>query len=205
MSEHNAFPGGDTRFDLVWHLRRSNVPARSAEMREPTFASSAPEYPDCPRHICSRKPERKSSSSTTAPSGGGESGRTTAHLANAMDDWIYVLEHVHGDEARVSLCRAMARPSNRSSKSCAPKRSTAISSASTDFFSAATMASTCSTPSCAAHRVGWTSVVAARSMPHVDYNFRPVPSLSESGSVPSLEVSRRLGGRDRAPRWTYLL
>jgi len=32
------------------------------------------------------------------PIGGGESGRTTAHLSNAMDDRIYVLEHVHGEE-----------------------------------------------------------------------------------------------------------
>jgi len=32
------------------------------------------------------------------PIGGGESGRTTAHLTNAMDDYIYVLEHVHGAE-----------------------------------------------------------------------------------------------------------
>src|SRR5438270_3164021 len=32
------------------------------------------------------------------PIGGGESARTTAHLANAMDDRIYVLEHVHGSE-----------------------------------------------------------------------------------------------------------
>ena len=32
------------------------------------------------------------------PVGDGESGRTTAHLANAMDDWIFVLEHVHGED-----------------------------------------------------------------------------------------------------------
>jgi len=32
------------------------------------------------------------------PIGGGESARTTAHLSNAMDDRIYVLEHVHGEE-----------------------------------------------------------------------------------------------------------
>ncbi|MGH9888811.1 MAG: NAD(P)/FAD-dependent oxidoreductase, partial [bacterium] len=32
------------------------------------------------------------------PIGGGESGRTTAHLTNAMDDRIYVLEHVHGSD-----------------------------------------------------------------------------------------------------------
>lgn len=32
------------------------------------------------------------------PIGGGESGRTTAHLTNAMDDRIYVLEHIHGED-----------------------------------------------------------------------------------------------------------
>ena len=31
------------------------------------------------------------------PIGGGESGRTTAHLTDAMDDRIYWLEHVHGE------------------------------------------------------------------------------------------------------------
>src|SRR5438270_9737381 len=31
------------------------------------------------------------------PIGGGESGRTTAHLTWAMDDRIYNLEHVHGE------------------------------------------------------------------------------------------------------------
>lgn len=36
------------------------------------------------------------------PIGGGETGRTTAHLTNAFDDRIYVLEHVHGpDGARM--------------------------------------------------------------------------------------------------------
>jgi len=32
------------------------------------------------------------------PIGGGESGRTTAHLTDAIDDRIYVLEHVHGPD-----------------------------------------------------------------------------------------------------------
>lgn len=30
------------------------------------------------------------------PIGGGETGRTTAHLANALDDRYYLLEHLHG-------------------------------------------------------------------------------------------------------------
>src|SRR3954470_2436092 len=33
------------------------------------------------------------------PVGGGETGRTTAHLTAAMDDRIFVLEKVHGAEA----------------------------------------------------------------------------------------------------------
>jgi glycine/D-amino acid oxidase-like deaminating enzyme/nitrite reductase/ring-hydroxylating ferredoxin subunit len=32
------------------------------------------------------------------PIGGGETGRTTAHLTNAMDDRIFVLEKVHGED-----------------------------------------------------------------------------------------------------------
>jgi glycine/D-amino acid oxidase-like deaminating enzyme len=32
------------------------------------------------------------------PIGGGESGRTTAHLTDAIDDRIYVLEHIHGPD-----------------------------------------------------------------------------------------------------------
>src|SRR5438093_11019959 len=32
------------------------------------------------------------------PIGGGETGRTTAHLTWAMDDGVYSLEHVHGQE-----------------------------------------------------------------------------------------------------------
>jgi len=32
------------------------------------------------------------------PIGGGESGRTTAHLASALDDRFYHLEHLHGQE-----------------------------------------------------------------------------------------------------------
>ena len=32
------------------------------------------------------------------PIGGGETGRTTAHLTGAMDDRIYELEHIHGEE-----------------------------------------------------------------------------------------------------------
>ena len=38
------------------------------------------------------------------PIGGGETGRTTAHLADAMDDGIHWLEHVHGREgARLTV------------------------------------------------------------------------------------------------------
>src|SRR5688500_11382074 len=38
------------------------------------------------------------------PIGGGETGRTTAHLSDAMDDRIHWLEHIHGPEgARLAV------------------------------------------------------------------------------------------------------
>jgi glycine/D-amino acid oxidase-like deaminating enzyme/nitrite reductase/ring-hydroxylating ferredoxin subunit len=40
------------------------------------------------------------------PIGGGETGRTTAHLTDAMDDRIYVLEHVHGREGARQIVRS---------------------------------------------------------------------------------------------------
>jgi len=47
------------------------------------------------------------------PIGGGETGRTTAHLASALDDRFYHLEHLHGEEgarlAAQSHCAAIDR------------------------------------------------------------------------------------------------
>jgi glycine/D-amino acid oxidase-like deaminating enzyme/nitrite reductase/ring-hydroxylating ferredoxin subunit len=47
------------------------------------------------------------------PIGGGESGRTTAHLVDAMDDRIYWLEHVHGAEGARLIVESHGAAINR--------------------------------------------------------------------------------------------
>ena len=47
------------------------------------------------------------------PIGGGETGRTTAHLTAAMDDRIYVLEKVHGQEAARQVVESHAAAIHR--------------------------------------------------------------------------------------------
>jgi glycine/D-amino acid oxidase-like deaminating enzyme/nitrite reductase/ring-hydroxylating ferredoxin subunit len=47
------------------------------------------------------------------PIGGGESGRTTAHLTAAMDDRMYVLEHVHGEEGARRIVESHLAAINR--------------------------------------------------------------------------------------------
>src|SRR5205085_10255328 len=47
---------------------------------------------------CVVKAGKKVVASLDRPIGGGESGRTTAHLPWAMDDRIYNLEQMHGPE-----------------------------------------------------------------------------------------------------------
>ena len=47
------------------------------------------------------------------PIGGGESGRTTAHLVDAMDDRIYWLEHVHGEEGARLIVESHGAAINR--------------------------------------------------------------------------------------------
>jgi glycine/D-amino acid oxidase-like deaminating enzyme/nitrite reductase/ring-hydroxylating ferredoxin subunit len=47
------------------------------------------------------------------PVGGGETGRTTAHLTDAMDDRIYWLEHVHGAEGARLIVESHGAAINR--------------------------------------------------------------------------------------------
>jgi glycine/D-amino acid oxidase-like deaminating enzyme/nitrite reductase/ring-hydroxylating ferredoxin subunit len=47
------------------------------------------------------------------PIGGGETGRTTAHLTCAIDDRIFTLEHVHGEEGARRIVESHAAAINR--------------------------------------------------------------------------------------------
>jgi glycine/D-amino acid oxidase-like deaminating enzyme/nitrite reductase/ring-hydroxylating ferredoxin subunit len=109
---HTAFPGGHTA--SIWHG---------------TF--DVPEYPQLTRNVTTdvcivgagiaglstaymlAKAGKKVVVVDDGPIGGGESGRTTAHLTAAMDDRIYVLEHVHGEEGARRIVESHLAAINR--------------------------------------------------------------------------------------------
>ena len=55
------------------------------------------------------------------PIGGGETGRTTAHLSNAIDDRYVEIERIHG-RRRARLSRKAIRPQSTVSRQLPNKR-----------------------------------------------------------------------------------
>ena len=88
--------------------------------------SSGPASPGSRRRTCSRSRAAGWSVLEDGAVGGGETGRTTAHLSNALDDRYYVLERLHGQEGAGSPPTATPRRSTASSPSWPPKESPAI-------------------------------------------------------------------------------
>jgi glycine/D-amino acid oxidase-like deaminating enzyme/nitrite reductase/ring-hydroxylating ferredoxin subunit len=104
------------------------------------------------------------------PIGGGESGRTTAHLTAAIDDRIYVIEHVHGpDGARKVVA------SHRKAIGCIEEIAQ-TENIDCDFLrvDGYLFVGPDQNPSilddelAAAHRVGWTDVTKLPQVPGVD-------------------------------------
>jgi glycine/D-amino acid oxidase-like deaminating enzyme/nitrite reductase/ring-hydroxylating ferredoxin subunit len=97
MPEHNVSPGGDTT--SVWYgtFDVPTFPALGASARTDVCVVGAG-IAGLSTAYCLAKAGKKVIVLDNGPIGGGDSGRTTAHLANAMDDRISVLEHIHGEE-----------------------------------------------------------------------------------------------------------
>src|ERR1043165_8472121 len=94
---HTAYPGGDTA--SIWQ-GTFDVPSYPALSRDVTadvcvvgagIAGLSTAYDLI-------KAGKRVVVVDDGPIGGGESGRTTAHLTAAMDDRIYNLERIHGEE-----------------------------------------------------------------------------------------------------------
>ena len=174
MSEHNAFPGGDTA--SIWYgtFDVPTFPALSRDARADVCIVGAGISGLSTAYLLT-KAGKKVIVVDDGTIGGGESGRTTAHLANAMDDWIYVLEHVHGDEGARLIVQSHGAAIEQIEQivhaekiDCDFERVDGFL-----FLGGNDGVDVLDAELAAAHRVGWTSVSRLDRVPHVDYNFGP--------------------------------
>ena len=97
MREHNTNPGGETASIWMGTFDVPSFPSLGASAQCDVCVVGAGIAGLSVAYMLT-KAGKKVIVVDDGPIGGGESGRTTAHLSNAMDDRIYVLEHVHGEE-----------------------------------------------------------------------------------------------------------
>jgi len=95
MSEHNSFPGGDTASIWEGTFEVPSFPALARDTRADVCVVGAGIAGLSTAYMLTKAGKRVVVVDD-GPIGGGESGRTTAHLTNAMDDGIATLERVHG-------------------------------------------------------------------------------------------------------------
>ena len=105
MKEHNANPGGDTASIWVGTFDVPSFPPLGGNARADVCVIGAGIAGLSTAYLLA-KAGKKVVVLEARSIGGGESGRTTAHLTNAMDDRIYVLEHVHGEEGARQVVRS---------------------------------------------------------------------------------------------------
>jgi glycine/D-amino acid oxidase-like deaminating enzyme/nitrite reductase/ring-hydroxylating ferredoxin subunit len=97
QKEHNTNPSGDTASVWMGTFEVPTFPTLGADARADVCVVGAGIAGLSTAYLL-MKAGKKVIVVDDGPIGGGESARTTAHLANAMDDRIYVLEHVHGED-----------------------------------------------------------------------------------------------------------
>jgi glycine/D-amino acid oxidase-like deaminating enzyme/nitrite reductase/ring-hydroxylating ferredoxin subunit len=97
MTEHTAHPGGATASIWMGTFDMPAYPPLTADASADVCVVGAGIAGLSTAYLLT-KAGKKVIVIDDGPVGGGESARTTAHLSNAMDDRIYVLEHVHGEE-----------------------------------------------------------------------------------------------------------
>ena len=120
--------------------------------------------------------------------GGGETGRTTAHLSNALDDRYHVLERLHGQEG-ARLARGQPRGGDRPDRihRRRPRRSSATSSGSTGISSSRRASRSTTSMRSSRPRGGPGSADVAHGAPRARrlLRQRSLPPLSAPGAVPS--------------------
>ena len=173
--------------------RSGVVPSRrrrsrsSAGTREPRSVSSAPESPDSPRRICSPRPGKKSSSSTTAPS---EAVKPVVRPRISPTRWTTGST----SSSTCTATKARARSfepwcGNRLIEQIVQRREDRLRFPAVDgylFLGGGDSGDVLDDELAAAHRAGSTGVRGSIGTER-RFQLRPLPALSESGTVSILK------------------
>jgi len=182
MSEHNTFPGGDTA--SIWYgtFEAPTFPALSRDAAADVCVVGAGIAGLSTAYLLT-KAGKQVIVVDDGTIGGGESGRTTAHLANAMDDRIYVLEHVHGDEGARLIVQSHGDAIEQIERivrteviDCDFERVDGFL-----FLGGSDGVDVLDAELAAAHRVGWTGVSRLDRVPHIEYNLGPCLRFPNQG------------------------
>ena len=182
MSEHNIFPGGDTA--SIWYgtFEVPTFPALGRDARAEVCVVGAGIAGLSTAYMLT-KAGKKVIVVDDGTIGGGESGRTTAHLTNAMDDRIYLLEHVHGDEGARLIVQSHGAAIDQIEQivraeeiDCDFERVEGFL-----FLGDGDSEQVLDSELAAAHRVGWTTVSRLDRIPHVEFNLGPCLRFPNQG------------------------
>jgi len=172
MAEHNAYPGGNTA--SIWHgtFTLPTFPKLGGDAKTDVCVIGAGIAGLSTAYFLA-KAGKKVIVLDDGIIGGGESGRTTAHLSNAMDDRIFRLEHIHGNEGARLVVQSHGAAVDRIEKivndekiDCSFERLDGFL-----FLGENDSEDTLDTELAAAHRVGLASVARLNRVPNVEYNL----------------------------------
>jgi glycine/D-amino acid oxidase-like deaminating enzyme/nitrite reductase/ring-hydroxylating ferredoxin subunit len=182
MAEHNAYPGGNTA--SIWYgtFVVPTFPSLGGNAKADVCVIGAGIAGLSTAYFLA-KAGKKVVVVDDGSIGGGESGRTTAHLSNAMDDGISVLEHVHGNEGARLVVQShgaaidrIERIVNDEKIDCDFQRLDGFL-----FLGEKDSESTLDEELAAAHRVGLTGVARLNHVPNVEYNLGPCLRFPNQG------------------------
>jgi glycine/D-amino acid oxidase-like deaminating enzyme/nitrite reductase/ring-hydroxylating ferredoxin subunit len=196
MREHNTYPGGDTASIWMGTFDVPSFPSLGASARCDVCVVGAGIAGLSAAYLLT-KAGKKVIVIDDGPVGGGESGRTTAHLTNAMDDHIYVLEHVHGAEGARQIVESHGAAVDRIERiireeqiDCDFRRLDGFL-----FLSGGDTERVLDEELVAAHRTGLAGVTKLPRVPNVDYDLGPCLRFPDQAQF---HVLKYLAGLTRA-------
>src|SRR5215216_462857 len=188
MKEHTTNPGGETASIWLGTFDVPSFPALGADARTEVCVVGAGIAGLSTAYMLT-KAGKKVIVIDDGPVGGGESGRTTAHLTNAMDDRIYVLEHVHGEDGARRIVTSHGAAVDRIEQivreekiDCDFERVDGYL-----FLGGGDSERVLDEELAAAHSAGLTGVAKLPSVPKVEYNFGPCLRFPNQGQFHSLK------------------